>query len=155
MNMQERAESITNVRGKGTHCHVNDLLGWRSWKRMDFKTLFFSKFWNESFYGIFFSVTPLPTVSVHIVILSTIMLLKDNHIFLLFLFLFFCSFLFFFWSPCSFWWHFLIFFFNLKHSRIYMKLESKRDPLKRNNNNNKIDIHRYLYFSTYLRVINK
>ena len=96
MNMQERAESITNVRGKGTHCHVNDLLGWRSWKRMDFKTLFFSKFWNESFYGIFFSVTPLPTVSVHIVILSTIMLLKDNHIFLLFLFLFFCSFLFFF-----------------------------------------------------------
>ena len=96
MNMQERAESITNVRGKGTHCHVNDLLGWRSWKRMDFKTLFFSKFWNESFYGIFFSVTPLPTVSVHIVILSTIMLLKDNHIFLLFPFLFFCSFLFFF-----------------------------------------------------------
>ena len=120
MNMQERAESITNVRGKGTHCHVNDLLGWRSWKRMDFKTLFFSKFWNESFYGIFFSVTPLPTVSVHIVILSTIMLLKDNHIFLLFLSLFFCSFLFFFvlfcsflfffWSPCSFWWHFFIFF---------------------------------------------
>ena len=115
---------------------------------------------------LFFSVTPLPTVSVHIVILSTIMLLKDNHIFLLFLFLFFCSFLFFFvlfcsflfffWSPCSFWWHFLNFFFNLKHSRIYMKLESKRDPLKRNNNNNnKIDIHRYLYFSTYLRVINK
>lgn len=109
---------------------------------------------------LFFSVTPLPTVSVHIVILSTIMLLKDNHIFLLFLFLFFCSFLFFFVI-------FLVamqilmaffkffFFFNLKHSRIYMKLESKRDPLKRNNNNNKIDIHRYLYFSTYLRVINK
>ena len=160
MNMQERAESITNVRGKGTHCHVNDLLGWRSWKRMDFKTLFFSKFWNESFYGIFFSVTPLPTVSVHIVILSTIMLLKDNHIFLLFLSLFFCSFLFFFvlfLVAMQFLMAFFNFFFNLKHSRIYMKLESKRDPLKRNNNNNnnKIDIHRYLYFSTYLRVINK
>ena len=110
---------------------------------------------------LFFSVTPLPTVSVHTVILSTIMLLKDNHIFLLFLFLFFCSFLFFFvlfLVAMQFLMAFLnfFFFFNLKHSRIYMKLESKRDPLKRTNNtNNKIDIHRYLYFSTYLRVINK
>ena len=164
MNMQERAESITNVRGKGTHCHVNDLLGWRSWKRMDFKTLFFSKFWNESFYGIFFPWHPCLLFSSHSDIINNYVTKRQSHFFVvpvsvfLFFFVLFCSFLFFFWSPCSFWWHFLIFFFfNLKHSRIYMKLESKRDPLKRNNNNNnnKIDIHRYLYFSTYLRVINK
>ena len=130
----------------------------------------FQNFEMNPFMEFFFSVTPLPTVSVHIVILSTIMLLKDNHIFLLFLSLFFCSFLFFFVLFCSFLFFFVLFlvamqflvaffnfFLNLKHSRIYMKLESKRDPLKRNNknNNNKIDIHRYLYFSTYLRVINK
>lgn len=86
------------------------------------------------------------------------MLLKDNHIFLLLLFLFFLFFFVLFLVAMQFLMAFFdFFFFNLKHSRIYMKLESKRDPLKRNNNNNnnKIDIHRYLYFSTYLRVINK
>lgn len=124
---------------------------------MDFKTLFFSKFWNESFYTIFFRDTLAYCISSHSDIINNYV--TKRH-FLLFLFLFFCSFLFFFVI-------FLVamqilmaffkffFFFNLKHSRIYMKLESKRDPLKRNNNNNKIDIHRYLYFSTYLRVINK
>ena len=126
MNMQERAESITNVRGKGTHCHVNDLLGWRSWKRMDFKTLFFSKFWNESFYGIFFPWHPCLLFSSHSDIINNYVTKRQSHFFVvpvsvfLFFFVLFCTFLFFFWSPCSFWWHFLIFFFNLKHSRIYM-----------------------------------
>ena len=157
MNMQERAESITNVRGKGTHCHVNDLLGWRSWKRMDFKTLFFSKFWNESFYGIFFPWHPCLLFSSHSDIINNYVTKRQSHFFVvpvsvfLFFFVLFCSF---FGRHAVFDGIFKIFFFNLKHSRIYMKLESKRDPLKRNNNN-KIDIHRYLYFSTYLRVINK
>ena len=55
----------------------------------------FQNFEMNPFMEFFFRDT-LAYCSVHIVILSTIMLLKDNHIFLLFLFLFFCSFLFFF-----------------------------------------------------------
>ena len=81
MNMQERAESITNVRGKGTHCHVNDLLGWRSWKRMDFKTLFFSKFWNESFYGIFFPWHPCLLFSSHSDIINNYVTKRQSHFF--------------------------------------------------------------------------
>ena len=91
MNMQERAESITNVRGKGTHCHVNDLLGWRSWKRMDFKTLFFSKFWNESFYGIFFPWHPCLLFSSHSDIINNYVTKRQSHFFvvLVSVFLFF------------------------------------------------------------------
>ena len=81
MNMQERAESITNVRGKGTHCHVNDLLGWRSLERMDFKTLFFSKFWNESFYGIFFPWHPCLLFSSHSDIINNYVTKRQSHFF--------------------------------------------------------------------------
>ena len=123
---------------------------------MDFKTLFFSKFWNESFYTIFFRDTLAYCISSHSDIINNYVTKRQSHFFVVpisvFLF-FFVLFL----VAMQFLMAFLkFFFFNLKHSRIYMKLESKRDPLKRNNNNNnKIDIHRYLYFSTYLRVINK